>query len=178
VPVRKTIPAAEIAAAIDRIAEAITGRHRHAQQLTLVGIANGGIPFARRLAEAVGQRLGREIACGTADITFYRDDIGRRPIPAEIVGTDFPGSADGATVILCDDVLFSGRTVRAAIDEIFALGRPSLVELAVLVDRGNRRLPIAADYVGFNEPAGPEERVRVQLDLADSSRDSISVEST
>lgn len=173
----KTIGAGEIHAAIERLATAISQRHAHTKRLLLLGIANGGVPLARRLGgklAAPGSRLAA--VTGTLDISFHRDDIGRNPIPKEFAPTHIPGDVDGATVILVDDVLFSGRTVKAALDELFDHGRPAKVELAVLADRGGRRLPIAADYCGLAIEAGETEKVVVRLDPANPADDTIRVE--
>jgi pyrimidine operon attenuation protein/uracil phosphoribosyltransferase len=124
----------------------------------VLGIANGGIPLARRL----GARLGIK-KVGDLDISFHRDDIGKHPIPKEFTPTLLPGDVNGATVLLVDDVLFTGRTVKAALDELFDHGRPGTVELAVLVDRGNRKLPIVADFAGTTINAAEGEDVIVTL---------------
>ncbi len=136
----------------------------------LLGVANGGIILARRLA-----LLLPGAPCGTIDISFHRDDIDRHPIPKEFAPTYIPGDVRGATVVLVDDVLFSGRTVKAALDELFDHGRPTAVELAVLVDRGGRRLPVAADYCGLTVTAADSERVVVTLDSTNPALDSITV---
>jgi pyrimidine operon attenuation protein / uracil phosphoribosyltransferase len=145
--------------------------------LLLLGIANGGIELARRLAALLG-RASPPVAAraGTLDISFHRDDIGRHPIPKEFAPTQIPIDVTGATVILVDDVLFSGRTVKAALDELFDHGRPTKVELAVLVDRGGRRLPFAADYVGVTLATRPTEKVVVALDAASPKKDAIRLE--
>jgi pyrimidine operon attenuation protein / uracil phosphoribosyltransferase len=165
----KTIGPAEIQAAITRLADAISARHSDATNLLLLGIANGGVELSRRLAQMLHARAG------TLDISFHRDDIGRHPIPKEFAPTHIPADVHGATVILIDDVLFSGRTVKAALDELFDHGRPTKVELAVLVDRGGRRLPLAADYVGFDLVTPPSEKVVVALD-ANPKLDAIRIE--
>jgi pyrimidine operon attenuation protein / uracil phosphoribosyltransferase len=166
----KSIGATDVQAAITRLAEAISGRHASPAKLMFLGIANGGIELARRIATQLGANAG------TIDISFHRDDIGRHPIPKEFVPTRIPADVHGATVILVDDVLFSGRTVKAALDELFDHGRPTKVELAVLVDRGGRRLPMAADYVGVTVTASDREKVVVTLDAEDPKRDSIRIE--
>ncbi len=163
----KTIGSGEIHAAIERLATAISQRHPSARNLVLLGIANGGIELTCRLARKLDARAG------SLDISFHRDDIGRNPIPAEIAPTHIPGDVNGATVILVDDVLFSGRTVKAALDEIFDHGRPTRVELAVLVDRGGRRLPFAPDYCGFALATAEDEKIFVTLDPTNPRRDSI-----
>ncbi len=166
----KTIGPAEIQAAIMRLATAISSRHPSSENLLLLGIANGGVELAHRLARSLRARVG------TVDISFHRDDIGRQPIPKEFAPTQIPADVHGATVILVDDVLYSGRTVKAALDELFDHGRPTKVELAVLVDRGGRRLPMAADYTGVTVTATEKEKVVVLLDPASPKRDLIRVE--
>ncbi len=169
----KIIGSAEIQAAIARIAAAIKARHGNAARCILLGIANGGVPLARRLAPILGATR-----TGTLDISFHRDDIDRHPIPKEFTPTLLPADVNGAHVILVDDVLFSGRTVKAALDELFDHGRPATVELAVLVDRGGRRLPVAADYTGLQLTAPADEKVLVSLDPADPARDFIHLKPT
>ena len=159
----------EIQPAIQQLASAIARRHA-ATPPVLLGIANGGITLARRLAA-----LLKGAPCGVIDISFHRDDIERNPIPKEFAPTHIPVDVSGATVVLVDDVLFSGRTAKAALDELFDHGRPAKVELAVLVDRGGRRLPVAADYCGLTLKAGDTERVSVRLDPDDPANDSIRV---
>jgi pyrimidine operon attenuation protein/uracil phosphoribosyltransferase len=169
-----TIGSGEIHAAIERLAAAISARHGHAQRLLLLGIANGGVELAKRLASRVSPHTSRlSASLGTLDISFHRDDIGRHPIPKEFAPTHIPADVHGATVILVDDVLFSGRTVKAALDELFDHGRPAKVELAILVDRGGRLLPVAADYTGLTLAPGEKEKVTVLLDPKDPKRDSI-----
>jgi pyrimidine operon attenuation protein/uracil phosphoribosyltransferase len=150
--------------------DAISARHRDATSLLFLGIANGGIELARRLAQKLGARAG------TLDVSFHRDDIGRHPIPKEFSPTQIPADVHGATIVLVDDVLFSGRTVKAALDELFDHGRPTKVELAVLVDRGGRRLPLAADYVGIDLVTSESKKVVVALESNGTTRDSISIE--
>jgi pyrimidine operon attenuation protein/uracil phosphoribosyltransferase len=165
----KTIGSREVHAAIDRLAAAIGGRHKDTRGLLVLGIANGGIPLARRLASMLGIKR-----VGDLDISFHRDDLGRHPIPKEFAATLLPGDINGAAVLLVDDVLFTGRTVKAALDELFDYGRPATVELAVLVDRGNRRLPVAADFSGTVIAAGEDEDVLVSLG-EDASQDRIEI---
>jgi pyrimidine operon attenuation protein/uracil phosphoribosyltransferase len=160
--------------AIKSIASAIARRHPGNPRLLLLGIANGGIVLADRLAAHL-QDLGLRAGTGTIDISFHRDDIGRHPIPKEFAPTLIRHDVNGATVILVDDVLYSGRTVKAALDELFDHGRPEKVELAVLVERGGRRLPIAADYGGIQLDVTASEKVVVHLDARDAAKDSIIV---
>lgn len=160
--------------AIKSIASAIADRHRGTPRLLLLGIANGGIVLAHRLAAHL-QDLGLRAFTGTLDISFHRDDIGRHPIPKEFAPTIIRHDVNGATAILVDDVLYSGRTVKAALDELFDHGRPEKVELAVLVERAGRRLPIAADYCGIQLDVTPADKVVVQLDARDPAKDSLAI---
>lgn len=172
----KTIGTDDIQAALNQIAESISARHRDGGRLILLGIANGGIPLARRLAArltALSPRLTP--LTGVLDISFHRDDIGRNPIPKEFTPTVLPADVNGARVILVDDVLFSGRTVKAALDELFDHGRPAKVELAVLVDRGHHLMPVAADYVGLAVTTDAAEKVIVTLDDQNPARDRVTV---
>jgi pyrimidine operon attenuation protein/uracil phosphoribosyltransferase len=176
VPNSKTLPPADLHAAIDRLATSIAHRHPRTPRLLLLGIANGGIELARRLAVLlVRLRPACNVTVGTLDISFHRDDIGRNPIPKEFVPTLIPVDVTGASVIMVDDVLFSGRTVKAALDELFDHGRPARVELAIMIDRGGRMLPFAPDYLGLSLPAGETEKVRVYLDPNDPSADHVTV---
>ena len=154
----KTIGPREVHAAIERLAQSIESRHHRTKGIFLLGIANGGILLARRLGARLG--IGR---IGDLDISFHRDDIGNHPIPKESPPTLLPGDVNGASVLLVDDVLFTGRTAKAALDELFDHGRPARVELAVLVDRGCHRLPLAADFSGTDISAAEEEDVVVLL---------------
>lgn len=160
--------------AIERVASAIAVRHAKTGRLLLLGIANGGIVLATRLAESL-KKSGLKPNLGTIDISFHRDDIGHQPIPKEFSPTFIPHEVNGATVILVDDVLYSGRTVKAALDELFDHGRPSGVELAILADRGGRKLPISADYCGLVIEAADNEKVAVHLDPTRPDKDSIAV---
>ena len=173
----KTIGPDEIHAALDRLAAGVSARHPAPDKLLLLGIANGGVEVARRLASRLFARnSSRAARAGTLDISFHRDDIGRNPIPKELVPTHIPADVNGADVVLVDDVLFTGRTVKAALDELFDHGRPARVELAVLIDRGGRRLPVAADYAGLTLSAPDGEKIVVRLDSADPARDVIRIE--
>ena len=159
----------EIGRALTRIAHEIIERTRGAERLVLLGIPTRGVPLAARLAVRIGQVEEREIPHGSLDITMYRDDLRLRP--ARTLGhTQVPAEGiDGRIVVLVDDVLYSGRTVRAALDALNDLGRPRAVQLAVLVDRGHRELPIRADYVGKNLPTSQQEAVRVLLTEVDGT---------
>ncbi len=164
--------AKSISQAVDRVASAIASRHPRTPRLLLLGIANGGIELTRRLVAPLKQ-AGLNPGTGTLDISFHRDDIGANPIPKEHAPTLIPHDVNGATVILVDDVLHSGRTVKAALDELFDHGRPAAVELAILVDRGGRLLPVAPTYCGITLVAGNDEKVQVRLDPEKPSRDTI-----
>jgi len=137
--------------------------------MLVLGIANGGIMLARRLAARLGIKR-----VGDLDISFHRDDIGKHPIPKEFAVTLLPGDVNGASVLLVDDVLYTGRTVKAALDELFDHGRPATVELAVLVDRGSRKLPVVANFAGTTISASDDEDVIVSLD-EHPSRDRIDI---
>ena len=160
--------------AIERVASAVARRHGRTPNLLLLGIADGGIPVAQRLADRL-KKAGLQPGLGTIDISFHRDDIGRHPIPKEFAPTVIPHDVNGAAVILVDDVLYSGRTVKAALDELFDHGRPAGVELAVLVDRGGRKLPIAADYCGLTIEASDDEKVIVTLGARPAATDAVRV---
>jgi pyrimidine operon attenuation protein / uracil phosphoribosyltransferase len=165
VPDSHTFAAADLHAAIDRLVAAIQERHGPRPPVLLLGIANGGLELNRRL----GDRL--HAATGILDVSFHRDDIGQKPIPKEFAPTRITTDVTGAKVILVDDVLFSGRTVKAALDELFDHGRPESVELAVLIDRGGRKLPFAPNFCGLRLEAAPDEKVVVQLDAKDPTQD-------
>jgi pyrimidine operon attenuation protein/uracil phosphoribosyltransferase len=157
----------QVRRAVTRVAHEIIERSSGAERLALVGIHTRGVPLARRLAQLVASIEGREPLCGTIDIALYRDDAGRRGSPATLYPTDVPFDVTDLTVVLVDDVLFTGRTVRAAMDALVDLGRPAVVQLAVLVDRGHRELPIRADYVGKNIPTSRDQQVVVRLTEVD-----------
>ncbi|MDF9828108.1 pyrimidine operon attenuation protein/uracil phosphoribosyltransferase [Ereboglobus sp. PH5-10] len=168
---RETESGHAIHIAIEQLARAIAQRHPAREKILLLGIANGGVTLARRLAAMIpGARPG------VLDISFHRDDIGRHPIPKEFAPTHIPGDVNNATVILVDDVLQSGRTINAALNEVFDHGRPERVELAVLVDRGDRRLPIAANYTGIQLDVGANEKIRTHIDPADPALDTIEIQ--
>ena len=153
----------DIARAITRMAHEIDERTTGAQDVILLGIPTRGVELAIRLGARLSQIQGRSVPVGSLDITMYRDDLRRRPARA-LLPTEIPATGvDDALVVLVDDVLYSGRTVRAALDALNDVGRPRAVQLAVLVDRGHRELPIRADYVGKNLPTSMRENVRVAL---------------
>ena len=166
---RVVLSAPEIGRALRRISHEILERNKGADYLVLLGIPTRGAHLARRLADALKDVEGIDIPVGTLDVTMYRDDL--RANPARVAHqSDIPAAGiDGRTVVLVDDVLFSGRTVRAALDALGDLGRPKAVRLAVLVDRGHRELPIRADHVGKNLPTATSEHVRVRVAETDGS---------
>ncbi|MEV5968283.1 bifunctional pyr operon transcriptional regulator/uracil phosphoribosyltransferase PyrR [Kribbella sp. NPDC051952] len=160
---RTVLDASDISRALTRIAHEILERNRGADPVVLLGIPTRGVPLAQRISARVAAVEGQSVPTGSLDVTMYRDDIGLKP-PRGLEHTDIPpGGIDGKVVVLVDDVLFSGRTIRAALDAIGDIGRPRAVQLAVLVDRGHRELPIRADYVGKNLPTSLAERVTVHL---------------
>jgi pyrimidine operon attenuation protein/uracil phosphoribosyltransferase len=171
---RTVLDARDISRALTRIAHEILERNKGADDLVLLGIPTRGVPLARRIAAKIASVEGIEIPVGSLDVTMYRDDLRLRPARA-LLPTDIPpGGIDGRTVVLVDDVLFSGRTIRAALDAMNDLGRPRTVRLAVLVDRGHRELPIRADFVGKNLPTSLVEKVSVRLSEFDAS-DAVSI---
>jgi pyrimidine operon attenuation protein / uracil phosphoribosyltransferase len=153
----------EIRRATTRIAHEILERNKGADDLVLVGIAARGDDLARRLAAGILEIEGTKVPVGVLDITFYRDDIGLRAEAPEVHETRIDFDVGGRTVVLVDDVLFTGRTIRSALDALIDFGRPRQIQLAVLVDRGHRELPIRADYVGKNVPTRADQAVRVLL---------------
>ena len=162
-PPRTVLEAADISRALTRVAHEILERNKGAADLVLLGIPSRGVPLAHRLAGRIAEVEGTDVPAGSLDVTMYRDDLRLHPART-LERTDLPPEGiEGRTVVLVDDVLFSGRTIRAALDALNDHGRPARVQLAVLVDRGHRELPIRADYVGKNLPTSATERVRVQL---------------
>jgi len=156
---KQVLAADDIGRAITRMAHEVIERNRGLDGVTIVGLQRGGVWIAEALAAEVA-RIDRAVPTGTIDVSLYRDDIGLRPV-SPAAPSDLPGPIDGATVVLVDDVLYTGRTVRAALDALSDYGRPRVVQLAVLVDRGHRELPIRPDYVGKNLPTSSAEDVSV-----------------
>lgn len=160
---RRVMDEADIRRSITRIAHEIVERNHEGSEIVLLGIPSRGVPLAHRLAEAIVSAGGQKVEPGALDVTMYRDDLRRNPmrVPAP---TSIPdGGIDDKIVILVDDVLFSGRTIRAALDALTNIGRPTAVQLVVLADRGHRELPIRADFVGKNLPTARDERVSVRI---------------
>jgi pyrimidine operon attenuation protein/uracil phosphoribosyltransferase len=154
-----------IGRSLTRIAHEIVERNRGVGDLALVGVRTRGVPIARRLAATLREITGVEVATGALDITLYRDDLMKTAVgPQPIVRrTEIPFSIDGRHIVLVDDVLYTGRTIRSALDALIDFGRPSTIQLVVLVDRGHRELPIKADYVGKNVPTSRRETIHVRL---------------
>jgi len=154
--------AADVDRALTRMAHEILEQNRGADDIVLVGVHTRGAPLAKRLAAGIERIEGNPVLSGSIDIGLYRDDLDTRP-KTELGTTEVPEPIDGATVVLVDDVLYTGRTIRAALDALADLGRPARVQLAVLIDRGHRELPIRPDYVGKNLPTAHDERVTVHI---------------
>ncbi len=171
---REVLDARDISRALSRIAHEILERNKGSQDLVLLGIPSRGVPLAQRVAAKIASVEGTEVPVGSLDVTMYRDDLRMRPARALLPTEIPPGGIDGKVVVLVDDVLYSGRTIRAALDAMNDLGRPQAVRLAVLVDRGHRDLPIRADFVGKNLPTSLSESVQVRLTESDGA-DSVSI---
>jgi pyrimidine operon attenuation protein/uracil phosphoribosyltransferase len=172
---RRIMTAEDIRRATIRISHEIVEKHAGTDGLALVGIQRRGVPLAGRLAAAIRENEGVDVPVGALDITFYRDDlslVAQQPI---VKGTDIAFDLNGKTIVLVDDVLYTGRTIRAAMDALIDYGRPQAIRLAVLVDRGHRELPIRADHVGKNVPTSREEVVRVILEETDGE-DGVEIE--
>jgi pyrimidine operon attenuation protein/uracil phosphoribosyltransferase len=161
--------AEDVRRVIRRIAHEVVERHHGTNRLVLVGVHTRGVPLAEEIASAIDEFEQVKLAVGELDIGLYRDDLGRRST-TRLSRTLMPVDINAETVVLVDDVLYTGRTVRAALDALSDLGRPGSVELAVLIDRGHRQLPIRPDYVGKNLPTSVEERVTVRLHASDGDQ--------
>ncbi|MFS2241370.1 MULTISPECIES: bifunctional pyr operon transcriptional regulator/uracil phosphoribosyltransferase PyrR [unclassified Microbacterium] len=173
---RTVLHEADIARALTRIAHEILESNRGADGLVLLGIPTRGVTLAERLGTIISGIAGTDIAVGSLDITLFRDDLSKHPTRAP-KRTEIPaGGIDGRTVVLVDDVLFSGRSIRAALDALQSIGRPAAVRLAILVDRGHRELPIRPDFVGKNIPSSRAERVNLRLRELDGA-DEVTIES-
>lgn len=168
---RTILHEADISRALTRIAHEILESNRGAENLVLLGIPTRGVTLARRLAAVIGEISQTTVPVGALDVTMFRDDLAKHPTrsprPTEIPA----GGVDGKTIVLVDDVLFSGRSIRAALDALQSIGRPAVVRLAILVDRGHRELPIRPDFVGKNIPSSRQERVNVRLTEDDGAEE-------
>jgi pyrimidine operon attenuation protein / uracil phosphoribosyltransferase len=167
--------AEDIRRALTRIAHEIVERNKGTDDLVLVGIRTRGAPLADRIASAIASFEGVDLPSGALDVTLYRDDVALRG-PRNVEATTVPGDVDGRIVVLVDDVLYTGRTIRSAFDAILDLGRPRAIRLAVLVDRGHRELPIRADHVGKNLPTSSDEVVKVHVTEIDGRDDVVIAE--
>lgn len=153
--------------ALYRLSHEITERNKGVEDLVIIGIRTRGVPLAKRLAELIKEHEKSEIPVGTLDITFYRDDLTLITPQPVVRRSDIPFEINEKKVVLVDDVLYTGRTVRAALDALMDLGRPSMIQLAVLIDRGHRELPIRADFIGKNVPTSKRESIQVKLEEVD-----------
>ncbi|HXG54930.1 MAG TPA: bifunctional pyr operon transcriptional regulator/uracil phosphoribosyltransferase PyrR [Vicinamibacterales bacterium] len=167
----QVMDALRMSRALTRIAHEILERNRGLNEIALVGIRTRGVPIARRLARSLNEINGDDVPTGALDITLYRDDLMRNPVgPQPVVRkTEIPFSIDGRKILLVDDVLYTGRTIRAALDALIDFGRPRAIQLVVMVDRGHRELPIKADYVGKNLPTSLRQSVQVRLEEIDGA---------
>ncbi len=166
--------AAAIQRALTRIAHEIAERNETSAEVVLVGIQRGGMPLARRLGKVLSEIWGQPVPTGSLDVSMHRDDLDRRIAP-NVQPTDISFDIAGKTVVLVDDVLFSGRTIRAAMDALNDFGRPRNIQLAVLIDRGHRELPIKADFVGKNVPTSPDENIKVHINKS-GNEDKVTLE--
>ena len=166
VPRTRIMDAEAVRRAVTRIAHEVIERNAGLEDVVIIGLQTGGVPMARALATELERIEGTDVPVGTLDVAFYRDDIGLRPVMPEAV-TDIPVDLGGRVVVLVDDVLFTGRTIRAALDALTDFGRPRAIQLAVMIDRGHRELPIRPDFVGKNLPTRRDEAVDVHEDGVD-----------
>jgi pyrimidine operon attenuation protein/uracil phosphoribosyltransferase len=172
-PKAQIMDKAAIDRALRRVAHEIVEKNQGTQGLVFIGIRRRGVPLAERLRDNVRDIEGKEVPLGVLDITLYRDDLTTRSDAPEVHRTEVPCSVQGRKIVLCDDVLYTGRTVRAALDAIMDLGRPQAIQLAVLIDRGHRELPIRADYVGKNVPTSGREVIEVKFKEIDDTEDKV-----
>jgi pyrimidine operon attenuation protein/uracil phosphoribosyltransferase len=159
--------------ALRRIAHEIVERNSDLKSVVLAGIPSRGVEITRRIAECIHEISQIDIETGVIDVAMHRDDVGKRAELPIVRASKLPAPLDGRTLIIVDDVLFTGRTVRAAMDAISSFGRPARIQLAALIDRGHRELPIRADYVGKNLPTAPNEKIRVCLEQTDGEPDAV-----
>ncbi|TFG45258.1 MAG: bifunctional pyr operon transcriptional regulator/uracil phosphoribosyltransferase PyrR [Dehalococcoidia bacterium] len=166
-PVKTIMTAEDVRRTLSRIAHEIAERNKDTASLVLVGMQTRGVPLADRLATLISEFEGVKVPVGALDFSLYRDDLNRRNFNPQVKSTDISVSIDDKTIILVDDVLFTGRSTRAAMDALIDFGRPRVIQLAVLIDRGHRELPIRADYVGKNIPSAANEDIKVKLTETD-----------
>jgi pyrimidine operon attenuation protein / uracil phosphoribosyltransferase len=172
---RTLLTPAQMAESIQKLAASICDAHDGAEKVALVGIHRRGVPLAKRLAAAMKQCCGREVLVGTIDITQHRDDLGTFTMLPRLEGSEISFDIDGLTVVLCDEVIYTGRSVRAALDELIGYGRPAQVQLAVLVDRCGRELPIQPDFAAIKTSVQPGERVAVRFEEVDEGGDACQI---
>lgn len=175
-PERVLMTAEDVRRALVRISHEIVEAHRGAHDLVLIGMRTRGVPLAERLAKTIEEIEGEPVRLGSLDISFYRDDLPTRGPSLQVAPSDIPTDITGKRVVLVDDVLFTGRSIRAALDAVIDYGRPERIQLAVLVDRGHRELPIRPDYVGKNIPTSHNEEIQVRLVEIDG-RDEVAIAS-
>jgi pyrimidine operon attenuation protein/uracil phosphoribosyltransferase len=162
-PLKTVMTAEDVRRTLSRIAHEITERNKDTASLVLVGMRTRGVPLANRLASLIAGFEHVQVPVGALDFSLYRDDLNRRNFQPQVKSTDIPVNVDGKVIILVDDVLYTGRSTRAAMDALIDYGRPQVIQLAVLIDRGHRELPIRADYVGKNIPSAAAEDIKVKL---------------
>ncbi len=168
---RQIMTADDVRRAVIRISHEVVEKHGGTDRLAIVGVQRRGVPLARRVAVAIEEHEGVRLPLGALDITFYRDDLSMVAHQPIVKGTDLPFDVNGLTIVIVDDVLYTGRTARAAMDALMDFGRPAAVRLAVLVDRGHRELPIRADHVGKNVPTSRDEVIHVHVSEFDGADD-------
>jgi pyrimidine operon attenuation protein / uracil phosphoribosyltransferase len=173
-PERVLMTAEDLRRAIVRIAHEIVEAHRGSHDLVLIGMRTRGVPIARRLANIIEEVEGAQVAVGSLDIGLYRDDLPSRGVAVQIAPSEIPTDINGKRVVLVDDVLYTGRSIRAALDAVMDFGRPQRIQLAILVDRGHRELPIRPDYVGKNVPTARNDDIQVRLTERDG-RDEVAI---
>jgi pyrimidine operon attenuation protein/uracil phosphoribosyltransferase len=173
-PERVLMTAEDLRRALVRIAHEIVESHHGSRDLVLIGMRTRGVPLAQRLAKAIQAIEGEPVPVGSLDIGFYRDDLPTRGVSVQVAPSDIPTDIGDKRVVLVDDVLFTGRSIRAALDAVIDFGRPQRIQLAVLVDRGHRELPIRPDYVGKNVPTSRQDDIQVRLAETDG-RDEVAV---
>lgn len=169
---QKTVPIlseADIHRALIRISHEIIEHNQGLDDVAIIGIQRRGVPMAKIIRKNLEEIEGVKIPLGILDITFYRDDLSRLSAHPVVNGTDIPFDVNGKKIVLVDDVLYTGRTIRSAIDNIFDMGRPDCIQLAILIDRGHRQLPFRADYVGKNVPTSIHEHIKVELEDVDGT---------